>query len=208
MAFVSVTNTCAVELRFLRFSQRCEITLGFKKPTAVTQTDMQNLSELVRQWWLNSGRAQMGPQTSFREVYVRDLTSESSGSWTNSTGIGTAGTLSDGSNMPGNVAIVLSFRTGLRGRANRGRNYWFGFGANQFVASNNPTLTSTYVGNLVTMYNRLLPGGANDPTPFQWVVISRQLNGVPQGRAIPIIAVIAVDNVVDSQRRRLPGRGL
>lgn len=114
--------------------------------------------------------------------------------------------------VPNNVCACVSFRTGIRGRSFRGRNYVAAI-PNSEVTLN--TMSSTLVTNLTNAYNELLPaGGALDG--LTWVVVSRfsGVDGVT-GKPIPrttgiftlVESVLMVDAIVDSQRRRLPGRG-
>lgn len=112
-----------------------------------------------------------------------------------------------GDGLPLNVAACVTFGTGRAGRAGRGR-YYLGCLAEAvtigsrfiptFVAAMNvafgdmPTLVSS-VGSAV----------------HQLVVYSTVLNNVRRatGLATPVTSCYLRDNVVDSQRRRLPGRG-
>lgn len=190
----------------LFYNQRCELTLSFKKPSAIVLTDLQTLATKLGDWWNAVIKPLQVNTVNFREVYIRDLTTAGGISWSDTARLGTAGTHSAGSQLPSNVAFVVSFRTGLRGRANRGRNYFFGLGANDLTGG--IAVSSTYRNSVIAAYNALKAGGTYDPTPFTWVVASRQLDGIVGGRAIPVTAVVATDDYVDSQRRRLPGRGL
>jgi len=205
MAFVPISNACAVELRFTYNTQNCEYTLGFHNSSGVTEANLQTLTNFLGEWWYNQGRSRHSNQVSLREIYARDLTTEGGPAYTSTTRAGTPGTLNAGTILPNNAAFCVSFRTAGRGRANRGRNYCMGFGASQLSAGN--TVIQAYVDIITAWYRMLLPGGTYDPTPYRWVVLSRQLNGVVTGRAVPITAVIAPNLIVDSMRKRLPGRG-
>jgi len=111
-----------------------------------------------------------------------------------------------GESAPNNVDPCLSFRSSLGGRSNRGRNYIPGIS------------NSDVIGNIVdadwriavqTAYAELLPGGTYDPDPFVWVIASFFTAGAPRGSAVatPVVSCFFTDSIVDSQRRRLPGRG-
>jgi hypothetical protein len=68
-------------------------------------------------------------------------------------------------------------------------------------------LNSIVQAAFVAAYEELL-----DPaviTVGEWSVASRFTNNEPRttGISAPVTAVQATDNIVDSQRRRLPGRG-
>lgn len=207
MAFVPIANACAVELRFTYFAQRCALTLGFSRPAPFTVGNLQTIADLLSVWWTGTARFHMHQQVELREVYARALDSETAPSYISTIGAGIKGGYTPTSPLPSNVAFCISFRTTQRGRANRGRNYWFGMGVGM-LSSNTTMLTSGNANAIAAYYQRLLPGGASDPTPARWCVLSRQIDGVVTGRAVPIVSVVVVDLVTDSMRRRLPGRGL
>lgn len=206
MAFVTIANTCAAELRFLLNGQRAALSLAFRK-SGLTATDVQTVAEACDTWWYTYARSKQGSVVQYREVYVRSLASEDGPTYTCSTHTGVTGTMTVGDQYPNNVAKCVSFRTALRGRSNRGRNYFFGFGPNQ-LASNRQSISTTYAAALIELYERWLPGGSSIPAGFEWVVASRQLNGVAVGRAVPIISVVLTNLNLDSMRTRLVGRGL
>jgi len=205
MAFVPIANACSAELRLSWGGVRIALTLGFYRSDGWTAATLQTLADLLSEWWFNQLRTHQTNNVSMREVYVRDLTTESSPVATSVTRAGTTGTWAGTPKLPQNTAYCISFRTALRGRANRGRNY-VPVGSSDYVSTAGSINGSTRDAWLAD-YRTLLPGGAYDPTPARWVVLSRQLNGVIQGRAVPITAVVAADNYMDSQRKRLPGRG-
>lgn len=206
MSFVIILRACAVEMRYRVDNQRVSLTLGMYKQFKATDEEVRDLADFMSTWWYNNGRTLMGSHVSLQEVYVRELSSEDGYSYSSTIHQNAQGSLTVGTAWPNNVALCVSFRTNLRGRSNRGRNYWFGFGISQRQGAN--TVTSTYRNNVIAFYQRLLPGGSSDPTPWRWVVLSRQQDGEEEGRAVPIETVLCVDDVLDSARRRLPGRGL
>lgn len=205
MAFVPIVRACSVEVRCVQWGQRSEITLGFQRDTTIDEASLVVIADAVDLWWYTYGRPLMHSGVSLREVYARDLTTITGPVYTSTVHTGALGTLSSGGASANNVAKSIAFKTALRGRANRGRNYWFGFGANQIA---NSAITASYRNLLKAMYERLLPGGGSTPAGWTWVVLSRQLNGVTVGRAVPITSVAVPSDAIDSMRTRLPGRGL
>lgn len=187
-------------------SQRCELTLGFGRSAAWTAANLQTIADHCATWWNTALKPLLGGNLQLTEVYARSLESDSAPTYTSTLYSTTLGTASGTAYIPQNCAFVVTFRTAQRGRANRGRNYFPV--CLQTQLGNAGIINTTFRDSLLTAYRRLLPGGASDPTPAYWVVISRQLNGVVGGRKVPIIAVASVDDYIDSQRRRLRGRGL
>ena len=96
--------------------------------------------------------------------------------------------------------------SGLTGRSARGRVFVAGIVAEMCFSPN--VLASLYVDAFVSALNDLV-----DPdfaAGWQHVVWSYQTAGEPRMAAFPygIELYVAVNNVLDSQRRRLPGRGI
>lgn len=113
-----------------------------------------------------------------------------------------------GEAAPNNCSMCVSFRTGLSGRSFRGRNY-VPVLTNSQVTGN--MIDSAWATSVVNEYAALvfpasvgvLPGG------WEWVVLSRFAGNVERTTGVftEITNVLVTDLVVDSQRRRLPGRG-
>jgi hypothetical protein len=109
-----------------------------------------------------------------------------------------AGTLT-GTDNPGNVTVTLSERANLAGRAYRGRVYWPGL-VQAHVAADD-TLTSTaliMLANVAVQWLAQFPitGGTGA------LVIFHRLDNL-----FSTVQSIVLEKVVDSMRRRLPGRG-
>lgn len=101
--------------------------------------------------------------------------------------------------LPSNAAAVISFRTGLAGRAYRGRAYIPGLTTASATGS---TLSNTYLAALQSLANNVIFfTNASGSTPVQAVVASF-VNQV----LTPMITFV-IDSAVDSMRRRLIGRG-
>lgn len=114
-----------------------------------------------------------------------------------------AGGVSGGA-MPNNVTYTIQFKTLLRGRSFRGRNYVPGLPRSEVTGN---AISASLRTGLLDFYSTLQAlieaGGAT------WVVVSRFSNGLPRvtGVTTPITGPATADTVTDSQRRRLPGRG-
>ncbi len=105
--------------------------------------------------------------------------------------------------LPNNVALCITLFTDLAGRSYRGRSYMPGLGESQVVLSSiDVSQAAGYATKYVELVDALSTAG------FELVVTSYQHNNVPRATAVstPITAV-GVNTVLDSQRRRLPGRG-
>lgn len=106
--------------------------------------------------------------------------------------------------LPNNVAYTVTFLTSQRGRSFRGRNYVPGLTIDSVTAN---TISATVRVGLLAFYNALRDAIVG--SGYQMVVVSRRTNNAPRttGVTTPIIDFTTYDTNLDSQRRRLPGRG-
>jgi hypothetical protein len=133
---------------------------------------------------------------SFTQIDVQNLGGVATGTATLVISPPQAGSvIQDG--MPGNVAFCVSLRTALAGRRFRGRKYFSGLGEGDVTGN---TLDTTAAGNILSGCGTLLADLATNGTPLS--VFS------PTGLTlVPVTSISSVDFFVDSQRRRLTGRG-
>jgi len=202
--FIPVDETVLVEMRMSLYAQKIENTLYFTKTGGWEAADFTALHNALLVWWTDTWAVGVASQVSLREIAITDLSSESATSSVvpaptpNPTGHVT------GLSLPGGSALCVAFRTLKRGRSFRGRNYVPGIGENR--RSGNQVL-STMVADMQTAYNALIPLAAD--LGVDWVVVSRFANKLPRvtGIATKVNAAAVVDDNIDSQRRRLTGRG-
>lgn len=111
-----------------------------------------------------------------------------------------------GDQLPNNCSMAVHFGTGAAGRSRQGRNYVPVLDRDDVVGN---FIDSGWAAGIVTAYEELLFPGSIVPDGWIWVVVSRMQGGVRPAEAQfhEISSVSVVDLVVDSQRRRLPGRG-
>lgn len=203
MPFVPFANTAEVEVRYSLDDQQVENTLYFRNSTAFDITSLDSLAAVVGNWAVTSLLPLQNNVTSLREVVARDLSIEESFEVTFAAASGSDG--GAGAPAPNNVSLCISFRSGITGRSQRGRNYLVGVPTNALAATN--VFDSDYIASIVGAYNDLLSAALD--AGFHWVIASRFHNGAPRlvGQTVDVLTVIVVDSIVDSQRRRLPGRG-
>jgi len=103
-----------------------------------------------------------------------------------------------GDSTPANCAVVLSKRTGLSGRVNHGRMYIPGVSDALVVGS---TVQPTYLLAINALATLLLAYAGPGTLPGKFAIASIK------DLAMKTITSYALDAIVDSQRRRLPGRG-
>ena len=203
MPFIPVANTAQVEFRMVWQGQRVENVDYFKFGAPPDPSELVTLGGALQDWW----EANYAPFASFtlelREIYITDLTASDAAAVTVAPAVPIPG-LNANESLPNNVSAVISFRTSQRGRSFRGRNYICGLTDDQVVNNN---VISSAADAIVAAYVAL--GAVAIANSVDHVVVSRQANNAPRvtGVATPITAYLMTDTTVDSQRRRLPGRG-
>lgn len=207
MVFIPAPNVAQVEIRGTLDGQPVENVLYFlKKAPPVTPATLGTLAMQVGQWWIANALPWLPVTYLFREIYATDLSTatSSASTWPADNNPGTRNP--SGGVLPNSNTLCISFRTNQRGRSARGRNYWAGLSKSDIT---NNTASMTLQQGIVGVYEALLTLVGDDTINWYWVVLSRFTNGAPrpQGLTNTITNVLIVDSTVDSQRRRLPGRG-
>lgn len=209
MPFVPVPNVLQVDVIYLLDSQRVENTLYFENADGWDLTSIAEFTATLRTYIAEELMPLLATAIQLIEIVTRLLDTASSIGFSLPVTPPVTGGESD-EPTPSNVSYTVSFRTGLTGRSFRGRNYVAGL-PNGKVAGN--TIDSGFRTGLLAYYTGLRTLAVDNGVI--WVVVSRYSGvgpgGVPiprvTGVTTPIIAVGTFDNTVDSQRRRLPGRG-
>lgn len=208
MATSFVPAPLIVEIQVLQrlFGQEVENTFYYDvegEPTEAELTDLAN--KAIVQWINHMLNWQSGDLTLVGAI-ATDLTTATSPSVQVST-TATPG-LNDTPSMPGNVCLSVKRTTAARGRGARGRVYIAGIPPNAVVADGVDTsYGDAVVGALNTIMANMAeadtaPAGADS-------VLHRISGGVPLSEAVVrhTLSYGLADYNLDSQRRRLAGRG-
>lgn len=162
---------------------------------ALSAADLANIGSMFADWWLNSYRS------AFTNALVgQDITTtkqDPSDPLQNITYIAAPGTRA-GTILPGDVTAAVSWRTGLAGRKYRGRFYDFGMAFGD--ANSNDTMTGGYIAILEAIGQYLLNHAVT--AALKLIVFHRLTNTYTD------INTVVTDQLVDSMRRRLAGRGM
>jgi hypothetical protein len=200
MPFIPAPGVAQVNIRARYLDIPMENVLSFTtgEDPATPSVLLDLVSQMASSWTAN-----IMPNISNRyiltEIHARDLSIQAGAIATDTTVAGQAGAQA-GAALPGNVAFCVSLRTGLAGRSFRGRTYFAGLTEPEVTENElNPIRAAAFVDGLDGVRLDLLSGG------FQLVIVSRQFNNVPRTTAVstPVSAVLSIDNIVDTQRRRL-----
>lgn len=202
MAFIPVPNTALAEVVVVWDGQICENTLYFLGAAAWDATTLTALGGELVAWWNTNIKSLVCTNTALSRVRLTSLESQSAPGIEYTTGLPITGTGATAC-MPNNVSAAIAFITALRGRSYRGRNYVIGLQEGQVVGN---LLDASVAAAYVAAYAAL--DTAVTANSGQHVVVSRQLNNVPRVTGVAtIVTAYSMERVIDSQRRRLPGRG-
>jgi len=206
MPFVPFPTTCQVELVFVLGSQICENVFHVKQDTDWDAAGLNSVAGTIRDWWIASVRTHVNEFMRLTKVKARGLASSSDAGIEIAVSTGNAGT-NTSQPMPNNAALAVKWSTGLTGRSYRGRTYHMGLSASDVYTTTGSLINTSFQATITAAYAALLT--AVNIGDQSLVVASRMADSMPrtEGVSTPIIAC-SVEGTIDSQRRRLPGRGL
>lgn len=204
MPFVPAPGIAEVQVRATYDGQQVMNRIMVDVLHTPTQGDLDTITAAVAAWWIGNVKALVAPTVSLRQVYARSLEVANGPESTFSAGLPSPGT-AGGGGLPNSVALAVSLRTGLTGRSARGRWFWYGFTESQVTDSTVDTGVAVSIVAAIDNLLSVITGLSSQP-----VIVSYVTNNAPRPGG-PVYFVIndalLVDQVVDSQRRRLPGRG-
>jgi hypothetical protein len=203
MAFIEVPNTASLQVIFEVAGNRCQNVINVHQNNPFSAVTMANACEIYVSWWASTGKDLSADDAQLTKIVATSLESESAESIEYVIGLPIAGGDTTNASLPLNVTACVSFGTEKRGRSYRGRLYQVALTSSR-VSGN--LLTTGYRSLLISAYAELISdlqvGG------FEMVVVSRYANRAARGTGVTTkITSVSVDPNVDSQRRRLNGRG-
>ncbi len=197
MAFVPFTDTGKLCLDFTWHGVGVSICLNFEKPSAT----VGDYEALVSTGALSAGLdlvPDMSNDCTLNSATVYDMSSDSAPVYTSTNGLPVTGS-GNADGTPSQTALVVSHRTGLRGRSFRGRSYMPGLDESYVVDG---LITAAVQAAWLSNFEDFIDG-IEATTGWTHVVSSRQSNGVdrPVGLNTPVTEYI-VTQAVRTQRRR------
>lgn len=171
--------------------------------TPATETEMDSLAATMENWESVTGRGDRTNACVLTLIRVRrlDVAGDLVKEYTPVSPVTGSGT---GGAAPGNVTVAIRWSTGQGGRSNRGRTYFIGMPVN-FLSGNQ--LTSAAQTQIAASYAGLL-SGINGTSGLHMGVLSFAHNKFWRNTAqFTPITHSSVEVNLDSQRRRLNGRG-
>lgn len=202
--FVPVPETAKFELVFTFQGEVVENVYHVTHPGGWTEGTLNAKCSDIYDWWVSNLRAQHPTSATFERILATDQSSQFGPrvEWVDS--LPSAGTKNNTGILPNHVTVAVKWLTGSRGRSYRGRTYHFGLTGSDTSGNNLQSATRTA---LLTAYENLLTAVAGSGSDHL-VVASRMLGGAPRAVGVATnITAAEINAVLDSQRRRLPGRG-
>jgi hypothetical protein len=179
--------------------ERIENGFYLEFPSSPTVTDLSNLADDVNIDWQTYMLPVQSQDLALRGCYVLSLDTSDAPSVERFLAAPVDGSLTSNS-LPNNVSLAIKFSTEQRGRARRGRMYFAGLTDAQVEGN---TVTVTAAGAITSAVRDMIQH-LKSVTSTRHVVISR----TTQPATITEVTDIGTaDRNIDSQRRRLAGRG-
>jgi hypothetical protein len=204
MPFVPAADTCQIEAVYEWDGQIVENVFHYRFTAgSPTETDVGSLADVVRAYIHDEILPLAADTLTFLRLVAKMIDVIDGILVVNTTGLPASG--GGGSDaLPNNVTATFSWRTGLSGRSRRGRSYLLGLQEGQVTAN---ALSPAAVTAYTEAWEGLRLVASEDG--WEMVVVSKFSGGAPRVAAVvtPITTGFFVDSTIDSQRRRLPGRG-
>ena len=203
MGFQKVVDTAEINFIFTYHGEIVQNVYYAERPGGYEIGDITSLANhmdlQVGVTWL----AEMPLEVSYLRTEVLGLAVENDLLVTDSDNAGPGEDLSPG--LPGNVTFSIKKVSGFTGRSARGRTFWIGIPTDKLQTTDENRLTSAYVDAIVANVN-VIRAQIPIVTGWQAVLVSRFAGGAKrtEGKTFPWTGSLAVDDVVDTHRNRLP----
>lgn len=203
--FIPAPNTASVEMIYTWAGVTCENIFHVYKGSPYSLADLQAVRALVWTWYTTSLRSLVTAGAALVRIRTKALDSDTGPLEDWAVTSGGQGTNTTGPNAPNNATYCIKLSTGLSGRSARGR--WYFVGLNMGNLSSSVDVSTGLRDALVNALNTLrtnLAGGGHT----MCVTSYRHLNAWRTTAVnYDIVTAVGVDLHIDSQRRRLAGRG-
>lgn len=192
-----------VELTQLFDGQRIQNVFHYDMSDPQPATEFTELGTAIIASWNSIIKPQMPTTLSLVEVKITDMTTQFAPTVYITAGLPIVGTNVSPA-LPNNNSLVITKRTIFRGRSFRGRTYFSGLVEGQVTGN---AVSAAYQTGFINFCNAIR---VVTTTNYEWymaVVSKRQNNAWLTQAVVTRVSGFTTDGQVDSQRRRLPGRG-
>lgn len=200
-----------MKLRASLHGQQIENVFHVRVSTTPTLADLTTVGDTVADWAAGAYSVVTSNAVEFIDVIVTDLNVEAGLQYIHLFDAGITGDV-DGDVKTNQDTLAIGFRTGHSGRSFRGRMYAMGVPAGGYSDAN--TLSAASITAFQVAANALKTELTTAGFPLG--VLSRWTGGAkpvpshlrPAGILTDVTTITISDAIVDSQNRRLPGRGI
>lgn len=201
--YIPFANVAKVEITALVDNQRVQNVFHMRNESGWTGQSAEDLLGYLETWLDNVHAPCVGAHVSYLNLKLTDLTTQTGLVAEKAVEVMGALTGVGEEALPNGTAVVIKWVTNSRGRSFRGRTYHFGLTNSQVTLNTLESAARISIGaSYETMYGQMQARG------WPMVVASRVNNGAIRTAGVAtIITGWSLDATIDSQRRRLPGRG-
>lgn len=204
MAFIPAAATVKVQFKYSALGQVLYNVLWFRDTAdAVSIEGMEDLAFIMEERWVANMAPLTASDVALTEIIVTDWSGPTAPSVTRF--VSEVGDLT-AALLPLNCTFTTTFKTVQRGRSGRGRAYFVGLHEGQVTGN---AVLSTPANAIVAAWEDLCANATTGSSEWEHVVVSFVTEGAPRTDAYvqPVTSYSYYDLSVDSQRRRLTGRG-
>lgn len=203
--YIPAANVARVELVYDASGSIMENVYHVLGTAAWTHETLVNLAVAAVSWEGDVGSHGRSTNVQCEKCIVTDLTTETSERIVQTDGLPIPGIIASPI-LPLNATFAVTSLTAMRGRSYRGRTYWIGLPASKVTESK---IDPAFANGLVTGMGAL-QDAVSTVNGGKLVVLSQFQDGawLTEAVATEITSYAYADLFTDSQRRRLPGRGM
>lgn len=200
MAFQSVPDTAEIVVNYTANGENFVNVMAAQLIGGYDLADLTSLADIVDAAVVANWRTIQSVDYTYVNTVVRGLEFENDEEVTNNDGTGVGDVAGD--SLPGNVTFSVKKGSGKTGRSARGRLYWIGLAASDLDTNENLVKVASVTAIVAGVEAMRV---AINTSAFAAVIVSRFNAGVARSPAITFnwTETVAVNNNVDSQRRRL-----
>lgn len=200
--FIPVLNVVQVNMRYQHDGENVENVFHVQVQEPVTVGNINEILDIFEAWNANSNLPLQSNQTRLTSIRAFDLTTEAGAVVDREITVNNTGNPTNFPE-PGNVTLAVKKSSNVRGRGSQGRFFWIGLPE---AAVEGNRVTAAINGGIIAAANALLEALIQATYPM--VVVSYCENNAWRvaGVATPVTG-FSTDMRIDSQRRRLAGRG-
>lgn len=204
MGFIPTPGAVRVDIQGLYAGQQIHNIIWCSREAAWTQTEREGLATAIETWFNTTGKGLFNTGYQLTQITVVNQDTQNAPSTVHVLAAPIAGTVATAGD-PTNVACCATLRTDFRGRSYRGRMYLGGISSGD--VANATQFTTAFIARVISALAALKT--AIEALGALWVVVSHFTNKVARAAGLKTeITGAAVDQYIDSQRRRLGQRGV